>query len=177
MSTGVRAGSGSRANVCRNCRLRAGSSVFHNRSPTFTRLKINLPVSKMEPPKSHLVNPAPLLVLGILSGVKNNAVSRFDLHLRIQLDIILSDFPDEPDKSSALLAASPVDQSLMVDSVQPTGEQAPGKSHLETIQIVFRNFARLRFQTQSRQSHDLSHHDRLWSPPPHIREISSVPRF
>src|ERR1700683_1018352 len=108
--------------------------------------KIDLSISKMELANSHLVNPTPLFVLGVVSGVKNNAVSRLDLHLRVEFDKILADFLDGPDKGSALLAASPVDQSLVVDTMQPTGEQAPGKSHLETVQIVCWKKARLTFR-------------------------------
>ena len=89
-----------------------------------------------------LIDPPPLLLIGVSSRVEDNPVAGLEWAQCVKGHEIRAKGGNRPKKGAPLLAIACVNQFLVVHPVHPTGRQPPRESHLKLIAILDISFGR-----------------------------------
>ena len=101
--------------------------------------EVDLAVLQKNPRPAHFVDATALFMVGVASGVEDDAIAVFQggvPAIRLELDPVGPDLTDATDVGAAFFAEAGVNEFLIVDAIQPAGGKAAGKDHLEGITIL-----------------------------------------
>ena len=83
-----------------------------------------------------LVDTPTLLLIGVGSGVEDDAVTRLERGLRVKGNEVGADSGDGSEKGAAFFPEAGMDQLLMVHPVHPSGVEPAGEGHFELVAIL-----------------------------------------